>query len=122
MAVPYLMATSCSCQCGKVIGIAKEQEWQYRVDTSMLPCLLVDTVTITEATQLEITIPHLECVTDCSFLSPYSLHHHPYLPQTDGGAGVAGHIHIHLSVRYTLPLSRTYTAATEQLQPQVISG
>ena len=64
MAVPYLMAASCSCQwqcclCGKVIGIAKEQEWQYRLETSMFPCLLVDTVTITEATQLEITVPHL---------------------------------------------------------------
>ena len=45
-----------------------EQEWQYRLDTttSMFTCLLVHTVTITEATQLDITVPQLECVTDCS--------------------------------------------------------
>ena len=37
----------------------------------MFPCLLVDTVTITEATQLEITVLQLKCVTGCSFLSPF---------------------------------------------------
>eukprot|EP00092_Neocalanus_flemingeri_P104938 GFUD01134455.1.p1 GENE.GFUD01134455.1~~GFUD01134455.1.p1 ORF type:complete len:220 (+),score=90.62 GFUD01134455.1:83-742(+) len=38
--------------------------------TSMFPCLLVDTVHIAEVTQLEITIPKLECVSGCSLLSP----------------------------------------------------
>ena len=72
--------------------------------------LQVDTVTITEAAQLEITAPQLECVTDCSLLSP--LHHHPHLPQTEGRAGATDDIH-HPSVRHSLQLlSPTHTAAT----------
>ena len=36
---------------------------------TMFPCLLVDTTLISEVDQLEITSPHLECVSGCSLLS-----------------------------------------------------